>query len=204
MKRILFLSALIAGSLSFNAAKAQIGVHLNVNLGPRPVYVAPAPVVDDYYYLPDAEAYYSVPEHVYYYQNEGRWISSPRLVGRYRDYDYSRMRHYVINEPRPYLRNDYYRSRYSSPQMVVRNNRGYGNQGYGSFDRGNDNRGYGNQGYGRFDRGNDNRGYGNQNFGRSDDRGNYRGQGNSYNYGNNRGGNYDRHDNGNHNGWNRH
>jgi hypothetical protein len=139
MKKILFLSALIAGSLSFNAAKAQVGVHLNVNLGSRPVYVAPAPIVDNYYYLPDAEAYYSVPERVYYYQNQGRWISSPRLVGRYRDYDYSRMRHYVVNEPRPYLRNDYYRSRYyNSPQVIVRNNRSYGNQNYGrSYDRGN-------------------------------------------------------------------
>ncbi|MGI4021098.1 MAG: hypothetical protein ACRYFA_06300 [Janthinobacterium lividum] len=188
MKKILFLSALIAGSLSFNAAKAQIGVHLNVNLGPRPVYVEPAPVVDDYYYLPDAEAYYSVPEQVYYYENQGRWISSPRLVGRYRDYDYSRMRHYVINEPRPYLRNDYYRSRYNNPQVMARNNRGYGNQNYGRFDNS----------------GNNNRGYSNQNYSR-DDRGNYRGQGNSYNHDNYRGGGRDdRHDNGNHNGWNRH
>ena len=139
MKKLLFLSALIAGSLSINTAKAQIGVRLNVNIGPRPVYVAPAPVVaEDYYYLPDAEAYYSVPERVYYYQNQGRWISSPRLVGRYRDYDYSRMRHYVINEPRPYLRNDYYRSRYSQPQVIVRNNRSYSNQNYSrSYDRGN-------------------------------------------------------------------
>ncbi|RYE28201.1 MAG: hypothetical protein EOP42_17550 [Sphingobacteriaceae bacterium] len=137
MKKILFLSALIAGSLSFNAAKAQIGVHLNVNLGSRPVYVASAPVVDDYYYLPDAEAYYSVPERVYYYQNEGRWVSGPRLVGRYQDYDYSRMRHYVVNEPRPYLRNDYYRSRYNNPQVIVRNNRNYGYQNDNRYDRGN-------------------------------------------------------------------
>lgn len=145
MKKLLFLSALIAGSLSFGSANAQIGVHLNVNLGPRPVYVAPAPVADDYYYLPDADAYYSVPEHVYYYQNAGRWISGPRLIGRYRDYDYSRMRHYVINEPRPYLRNDYYRSRYSNPKVIVRNNRSYGNQNYAhSYDRGNY-RGQGNQ-----------------------------------------------------------
>jgi len=42
-----------------------------LNLGPRPVYApAPQPVEDEYYYLPDAEAYYSMPEHVYYYQPE--------------------------------------------------------------------------------------------------------------------------------------
>lgn len=147
MKKLLFLSALIAGSLSFNAAKAQIGVHLNVNLGPRPVYVAPAPVMNnDYYYLPDAEAYYSVPEHVYYYQNAGRWISSPRLVGRYRDYDYSRMRHYAVNEARPYLRNDYYRARYSNPQNYARNNGNFRNQNYGrSYNNGGNYRAQGNQ-----------------------------------------------------------
>ncbi len=131
MKKLLFFSALIAGSLSFNLAKAQIGIHLNVNLGARPVYVAPAPVADDYYYLPDAEAYYSVPEHVYYYQNGGRWVSGPRLVGRYRNYDYNRLRHYQVNEARPYLRNNFYRARYSSPQFAGRYNGGYSNQNYG-------------------------------------------------------------------------
>jgi len=165
MKKLLFLSALIAGSLSFNAAKAQIGVHLNVNLGPRPVYVEPAPVVDNYYYLPDAEAYYSVPEHVYYYQYGGRWISSPRLVGRYRDYDYSRMRHYAINEPRPYLRNDFYRARYSNARYVAGGNRGFGNQSYGRvYNRGGnyrseghfDNRNFRGGNEGRHDNGNHN------------------------------------------------
>jgi hypothetical protein len=172
MKKLLFLSALIAGSLSFGTAKAQIGVHLNVNLGARPVYVAPAPVVvDDYYYLPDADAYYSVPEQVYYYQYGGRWVSGPRLVGRYRDYDYNRLRHYSVNEARPYLRNDYYRARYSNPQFAGRYNGGYRDVNYGRSAYRNDDRG-------RFD----NR---NQHF----DRGNYGG------------GRNDHHDNGNHNGW---
>lgn len=179
MKKLIFLSALIAGSLSINVAKAQIGIHLNVNLGQRPVYVEPAPVVDDYYYLPDAEAYYSVPEHVYYYQNEGRWISSPRLAGRYRDYDYSRMRHYVVNEPRPYLRNDYYRARYSNPQFAGRNNGNFRNENYGRpNDNRNENRGQG----GNFDRHNQDQRFANSNF---------------------RGGRDDHRDNGNRNGWNR-
>jgi hypothetical protein len=152
MKKLLFLSALIAGSLSFGTAKAQIGVHLNVNLGARPVYVAPAPVVvDDYYYLPDADAYYSVPEQVYYYQYGGRWVSGPRLVGRYRDYDYNRLRHYSVNEARPYLRNDYYRARYSNPQFAGRYNGGYRDVNYGRFDNRNQHFDRGNYGGGRND-----------------------------------------------------
>ncbi len=132
MKKLFLLSALIVGSLSFNIAKAQIGIHVNLNLGPRPVYVEPAPVVnDDYYYLPDAEAYYSVPEHVYYYQNEGRWVSGPRLVGRYHDYDYNQLRHFEVNEARPYLRNDYYRARFNNQQFARHDDRGFKNQNYG-------------------------------------------------------------------------
>lgn len=174
MKKLLLLSALIAASLSFNSAKAQVGVRLNVNLGSRPVYVDPAQVDDDYYYLPDADAYYSVPEQAYYYQNEGRWVSGPRLVGRYRDYDYNRLRHYQVNEYRPYLRNDYYRARYSNPQFA---------QGY--------NRGFRNESYGRPEY-------------RNNNRGNYNAYNQRFNRDNYRGGWNDHHDNGNHNGWNRH
>ena len=150
MKKLLFLSAFIVGTLSFGTAKAQIGFHLNVNLGPRPVYVAPAPVVNDYYYLPDAEAYYSVPEHVYYYQSGGRWICGPHLVGRYRDYDYNRLRHFQVNEARPYLRNDFYRARYNNPQFAA----GYRNVNYGRPAYRNDVRGRFDNRNPHFDRGN--------------------------------------------------
>lgn len=173
MKKLFFLSALITASLSFNTVKAQIGFHINVNFGPRPVYVAPTPVADNYYYLPDANAYYSVPEQVYYYQNEGRWVSGSHLVGRYHDYDYSRLRHYAVNEARPYLRNDYYQARYSSPQFANGYGRGYRNENYGGPEYRNDDRGRD-----RYD-----------NHDQRFDRDNYRG------------GREDHHDNGNHNGW---
>ncbi|MGI4749714.1 MAG: hypothetical protein ACRYFB_03680 [Janthinobacterium lividum] len=150
MKKLIFLSALITSSFFVKTADAQIGVHFNINLGLRPVYAPappPPPVDDNYYYLPDAEAYYSVPEHAYYYQNEGRWISSPQLAGRFHDYDYSRMRHYAINEPRPYLRNDYYRDHFNGPQFAARDNRNFGGnqhfdgpQGRGDFGRNDFNR----------------------------------------------------------------
>lgn len=45
MKRLLFLSALIAESLTIHTADAQVGIHLNLNLGSRQVYAsAPQPV----------------------------------------------------------------------------------------------------------------------------------------------------------------
>ncbi len=150
MKKLIFLSALITSSFFVKNADAQVGVHFNINLGARRVYApVPPPVVDNYYYLPEAEAYYSVPEHVYYYQNEGRWITSPHLAGRFYDYDYSRLRHYAINEPRPYLRNDYYRSRYSGPQFAVRDSRSFYSNRYTGSTRGRDN--FGRDFYGRND-----------------------------------------------------
>ena len=169
MKKLLFLSALIAGSLTIHTADAQVGIHLNLNLGPRLVYApAPQPVEDEYYYLPDAEAYYSMPEHVYYYQDEGRWVSAPRLEGRFHDYDYSRMRHFAVNEPRPYLRNNYYRERYHNQQFAARDNREFRDPHCdGPHDRGD---------YGRndhhFDSWNQNQRYQNHDDrGRHDDRG---------------------------------
>ncbi|RYE31255.1 MAG: hypothetical protein EOP42_10875 [Sphingobacteriaceae bacterium] len=171
MKKLIFLSALITSSFFVKTADAQIGVHFNINLGPRPVYapVPPPPVVDDYYYLPDAEAYYSVPEHVYYYQNEGRWISSPRLAGRFYDYDYSRMRHYAINAPRPYLRNDYYRSRFSGPQFAARDNRDFGRNQRFDGPQGREN--YSRNNYGRNDQHFDQRGQNHDNHSQRDNRG---------------------------------
>jgi hypothetical protein len=61
MKRITFLAAFIIAIATFNTAKAQVGVHIGVNIGtpvrhyyaPAPVYYAPAPV----YYRP-APVYY--------------------------------------------------------------------------------------------------------------------------------------------------
>ena len=77
--------------LIYNAAKAQISLHFGLRFRPRVVAYAPAPVVveqapvyaqaasvydqslavdndnnDDYYYLPDVDAYYAVNDQCYY------------------------------------------------------------------------------------------------------------------------------------------
>lgn len=113
MKRLVVMSAIAMSGLFYQTANAQIGVHFNINLGPRPVVVQSAPVYDeDYYYLPEVEAYYSVNQHCYYYQDGGRWISAAYLPGVYRNYDWQHANHYAVREARPYLHNDVYRARY--------------------------------------------------------------------------------------------
>ncbi len=114
MKKLMILSAIVAGGFVSQNADAQIGFHISLHFGDtRPVYEAPAPVYNDqYYYLPEVEAYYSVREHCYYYNDGYNWVSAAYLPGAYRNYDWEHARRFAVNEPRPYLHNDVYRSRY--------------------------------------------------------------------------------------------
>jgi len=113
MKKLMMMSAIAMSGLFFQTANAQIGVHFNINLGPRPVVIAQAPVYDeDYYYLPEVEAYYSVNQHCYFYQDGSRWISAAYLPGVYRNYDWQHARRFAVRDARPYLHNDTYRARY--------------------------------------------------------------------------------------------
>ena len=110
--------------LIYSTADAQIGIHLGFRFAPHrvvyaspPVYEQSAPVYDnsddDYYYLPDVDAYYSVNEQCYYYFDGDSWISAEYLPGAYRDYDWRSARRYEVREHQPYMHNDVYRSKYS-------------------------------------------------------------------------------------------
>ncbi|GAB3930631.1 hypothetical protein GCM10028827_26250 [Mucilaginibacter myungsuensis] len=167
---------MVIGGLSFNnKANAQVGIRVNVNLGSGRVYVpAPPPpqpviinepVYDDYYYLPEVEAYYRVGERCYYYNDGGRWITAAYLPGYYRNYDWRTARRYVVHANRPYLRHDAYRGRFGG--YVNREDfyaRAYPNRGREQYsdrgrqqydDRYNNDRGRGQGNYGQPNRGND-------------------------------------------------
>jgi len=114
MKKLMILSAIAVSGLMAQSANAQIGIHINLHLGGAPVYVAPAPVYDDddYYYLPDVEAYYSVRQNCYYYNDGYNWVSAAYLPGAYRDYDWHYARRIEVREARPFMHDDVYRARY--------------------------------------------------------------------------------------------
>lgn len=139
MKKLILMSALVLGGLGITAADAQIGIHINLHLGSGPVYVParpveviPAPVYDDYYYLPEVEAYYSVGEHCYYYMDGSSWISATYLPGRYHDFDWRTAKRYEIHGSRPYLHHEEYRGRYGGYSNQYNASRGnshnYGRQ----------------------------------------------------------------------------
>jgi hypothetical protein len=148
MKKLLVAFTLIMAAFVFKA-EAQVRVNVGVNIGDQPDWGPPGYDYVDYYYFPDMDIYYNVPQRNYVYFDNGRWAFSASLPSRYRGYDMYHSYKVVINEPRPYLRNDYYRSRYYSyrgrrDQEIRRDH----------HDNGNHNGWYKNGKYDRYENGN--------------------------------------------------
>ena len=118
MKKLVILIVFCVCGLMSQTSFAQVSFRANIAL--QPIW---GPVGYDhveYYYLPEIEAYYYVPSHMFYYMENGRWVNRPYLSGRYRNYDLFGARKIVINEPRPYLRHQLYRGRYANARGYSR------------------------------------------------------------------------------------
>lgn len=139
-------------------ASAQLRVNVNLNIGSQPEWGPSGYSHAEYYYMPDIDAYYYVPSRQFIYLENGRWIFAASLPSRYGYYNLYTGYKVVINEPRPYLRNDVYRVRYQRYR------------GWNGHQRVN-------RDYDRYRREHDN---GND---RDDRRGNDRGRGNGHNNG---------------------
>ncbi|WCT10122.1 hypothetical protein [Mucilaginibacter jinjuensis] len=205
MKKLAIILAVgAAGLLNVKPANAQIHLGLNLHFGNVGAHVVVAPPVqvvnynaydndDDFYYLPDAEAYYDVAQQCYYYNDGEQWIHAAYLPGRFRDFDWRNARHYEVRARRPYMNHDQYRTRFGGfdPRMGGYDNR-YANRG--GFDHRDDNRGgWNGDNRGGFDHRDDNRGgWNGDNRNQQPNRGNYgqpqQNNGGQQNQG--RGGNY--------------
>ncbi len=152
MKKLLMLGVVMVSLLGFKA-NAQIRLGVNINVGSQPAWGPSGYDRADYYYLPDVDAYYNVPQRQFVYLEGNNWVFRSSLPARYRNYDLYSGYKVVVNEPRPYLRNTYYRTNYSryrnwsGPRQVVIRDRP-GNNGRGNAyghdkdkGRGHDNRG---------------------------------------------------------------
>ncbi len=113
-----FILPIIIAASTLVSATAQAQISINFRIG-TPVVTRclpppqPVAVYDDYYYLPEVEAYYSVPEHCYYYMDGGRrWVSAAYLPGRYHDYDWRSARRYQVRAVRPFEQHSVYRNRF--------------------------------------------------------------------------------------------
>ncbi len=122
MKKLLILSAIAASGLFYTkTANAQISVHVGFNAPvtqPEPVVVEEVHVStkhknkDHYFYLPEVEAYYCVPRHCYYYNDGKSWVSAVYLPGAYHNYNWQTAVRYEVRESKPYMRHDFYKSKW--------------------------------------------------------------------------------------------
>lgn len=121
---------MVLGAFLFTVeTKAQVRVGVNINIG-RPSWGVPGNYTGDYYYIPEIDTYYDIPHRQFVYLQGNNWVFASSLPYAYRNYDLNRGYKVVINEPRPYLRGNMYRSRYSNyydnyhrQNVVVRSDR---------------------------------------------------------------------------------
>ena len=111
-----------------NIADAQIRLGLNFNIETQPIWGPAGYDHVEYYYLPDMEVYYNVPQQRWFYFERGRWMNSASLPSRYRGVDLYHSYKVVVNEREPYRNHEMYRAKYASfrghhDQQVIRDSR---------------------------------------------------------------------------------
>ncbi|KQC01155.1 hypothetical protein [Pedobacter sp. Hv1] len=111
MKKFILLAALGIAAASYQPAKAQVSV--SINIGSQPQWGPRGYDYVDYYYLPEVQSYYHVPTRRFVYLDRNRWVHRKSLPNRYRNYDLYQGRKIVINRPRPYLEHHVYQTNYS-------------------------------------------------------------------------------------------
>jgi hypothetical protein len=99
MKKGIVLFALIIISSCIYNAQAQVRVSVNVNIGAQPEWGPSGYEHADYYYMPDMDVFYDVPQRQFIYLQGGNWIFAASLPARYRDYDLYSCYKVVVNEP---------------------------------------------------------------------------------------------------------
>jgi hypothetical protein len=109
MKKTIFLIAVFFATCFNYQANAQI----HFNIGIQPLWGPVGYDYVNYYYIPDLDVYYDVPNQAYVYYDDGRWVSSAYLPSRFGNVDLYRYHKVVINEPTPWFHHDRYRDRYA-------------------------------------------------------------------------------------------
>jgi len=157
MKKKILPIAIILSVLLISTAEAQVRVNLNVNVGPRPAWGLPGNYTGDFYYFPEIDVYYNIPQRRFIYLDRGNWIYVNELPRAYRGFDLYRGNKIVINDPNPFVRPHYYRERYGRqymayrpPVVIVDKRRGYDRDRDRYDDRDDDRRGRKDRGRGRW------------------------------------------------------
>ena len=154
MKKLIVLAVLFFSVAAYQRANAQLRVNVNLNIGNQPDWGPTGYDYVDYYYMPDMDVYYNVPQHLFIYPEGGRWVYTRALPPRYNGYNLYNSYKVVVNKPRPYLHPDVYRREYGRykggrgpSQVIIRDSHEDKYKNHGNNGNGNGN-GHGNNGHG--------------------------------------------------------
>jgi hypothetical protein len=125
MKKAFFILSLLISGFVYETASAQL--RININIGSQPVWGPVGYDHVDYYYMPDIDAYYYVPNRQYIYLEGNRWTFAYNLPARF-NYDIYSGYKVVVNEPQPYRHAEMYRTKYAGyrgnhGQQIIRDSR---------------------------------------------------------------------------------
>lgn len=113
MKRfVLIISMAVSAFVITSPLHAQVSV--NVNIGTQPVWGPTGYDHVDYYFMPDIDAYYYVPKQQYIFREGNAWVFRKTLPAQYNSFDVYKNYKVVINEKKPWLRDEEYRKKYES------------------------------------------------------------------------------------------
>lgn len=126
MKKIIFGIFVFVATIAAQDASAQINI--SINIGKQPAWGPTGYDHVDFYYLPDIDVYFDVTRGQYVYPSGSQWIYAQNLPARYRNYDIYNSYKVVINESRPYLRNNVYKAKYAKfkgqhNQQIIRDSK---------------------------------------------------------------------------------
>lgn len=99
-------------TLPFSNVFAQVGEKPGINVSSQPSWGPRGYDYVEYYYFPDIEIYYHVPDRQFIYRGSGHWKFSSSLPADYRDYDLFTAYKVVINESKAYLQYDKHKIKY--------------------------------------------------------------------------------------------
>jgi hypothetical protein len=114
MRKLIIMSVILASSFIYKAADAQVKVSFNINVGSQPQWGPSGYDRVEYYYLPDLDMYYNVPNRKYTYLQGNRWITVNSIPQQYRNYDLYKGYKVVVNEQNSWNRDNTYKTRYAA------------------------------------------------------------------------------------------
>jgi hypothetical protein len=123
-----YFFALVLTIYLSNTLIAQVHDNSSINLDIQPIWGPIGYDYVEYYYLPDIESYYNVPQNRFYYYEEGHWIGRSYLPSRFSNYNLYKSYKIVVTEREPWKNHKTYSKKYSSyknrhGQKLIRDSR---------------------------------------------------------------------------------